>query len=190
MRAAVAVMSQYEIGSSDEAVESAAPVPVPLPALAHSSSKSIFERFDRDGNGVIDANELKELCRALGRELSATEESSALTRLDSDGDGTVSLDEFSAWWEAGGSLELLVDAPVDRWLRHLHADPPASEPALLASAGPPTKRQRINMKATLAELAAQSTPLTDDQLQLARTLCDRREGLTESVAHARQVWWQ
>ena len=63
------------------------------------SSHQVFDQFDLNKNGTIDANELGALCRRyLGRDLTPEEEAAALLRLDSDGDGTVSFEEFEVWW--------------------------------------------------------------------------------------------
>ena len=57
-------MSQYEIidDAGDEELQ-------PLRRLSARSSRSVFNQFDKDGSGFIDASELQELCRALGAEL-------------------------------------------------------------------------------------------------------------------------
>jgi EF-hand domain pair len=60
-----------------------------------------FQVFDKDGNGFLNASELKELARDLGRELDAAEVDECLKDLDKDKDNKISFAEFSKWWLSG-----------------------------------------------------------------------------------------
>jgi len=59
-----------------------------------------FDRFDKDGSGQIDLEELQNLCAELGRPLSDGEVEEAMIALDANSSGTVTLDEFRTWWRA------------------------------------------------------------------------------------------
>ncbi len=63
-----------------------------------SEIREIFNHFDKDGSGTIDARELLALLRALGMDPSADDLAMAAEALDSDHDGRIDFDEFFAWW--------------------------------------------------------------------------------------------
>ena len=60
--------------------------------------REIFDHFDRDKNGVIDASEFRALLEALGAEMEPEEIAIGLSIVDSDQNGTVEWDEFLPWW--------------------------------------------------------------------------------------------
>lgn len=65
-----------------------------------SEAFEIFKRYDRDGSGSIDRQELARLLEALDEPLSEEELEIALEVVDSNGSGRISWDEFKAWWSA------------------------------------------------------------------------------------------
>lgn len=56
--------------------------------------KEAFKIFDRDGNGYIDARELKKVVTQYGARLSLEEAEELLHEADLDGDGKLDYDEF------------------------------------------------------------------------------------------------
>lgn len=48
-----------------------------------------FNKFDKDGNGTIDAQELAQLSKDLGAELNEEQLEAALKDLDINGDGVI-----------------------------------------------------------------------------------------------------
>lgn len=57
--------------------------------------KEIFKRFDKDGNGVIDKNELKEtMIKDLGIPVSEEDVNSMMKDADKNGDGKIDSEEF------------------------------------------------------------------------------------------------
>lgn len=62
--------------------------------------KAVFERFDRDANGAIDARELAKAAMALGLDVDDDDVEKALARLDLDKNGSLSLAEFTAFVQA------------------------------------------------------------------------------------------
>jgi len=70
--------------------------------------KFMFNCYDNDGNGSIDAKELKTLLVDIGNvsndpdliNISDDEVAEALKNIDSDGNGTVEFSEFLAWISA------------------------------------------------------------------------------------------
>ena len=68
------------------------------------TSRLIFDKYDSDFSGYIDAAELGAMCREMGRALDALQVTRALAVLDKHGNGRVAYDDFLAWWAAG--LEL------------------------------------------------------------------------------------
>ena len=83
----------------------------PPPAWANSvpASRLIFDKYDTDKSGVIDKHELLAMCKEMGRVLSPFEHENAMRVLDSNQDGTVSYEEFLAWWAHGLSLDVVAD---------------------------------------------------------------------------------
>eukprot|EP01087_Luapelamoeba_hula_P013732 TRINITY_DN394_c0_g1_i1.p1 TRINITY_DN394_c0_g1~~TRINITY_DN394_c0_g1_i1.p1 ORF type:complete len:120 (-),score=31.70 TRINITY_DN394_c0_g1_i1:235-594(-) len=77
-------------------------------AIEENLYKFMFACYDSDGNGSIDATELKALLRDIG-EVSNDDElrniddpavAEALKTIDSDGNGSVEFPEFLAWLQA------------------------------------------------------------------------------------------
>jgi hypothetical protein len=60
-----------------------------------------FQVFDKDGNGFVNASELREVSKELGRELDAAEVDECLKDIDKDKDNKISFTEFSKWWLSG-----------------------------------------------------------------------------------------
>ena len=54
----------------------------------------MFQIFDRDGNGYIDAKELKQVVTRMGQALTAAEADELLREADLDGDGKLDYNEF------------------------------------------------------------------------------------------------
>jgi Ca2+-binding EF-hand superfamily protein len=61
--------------------------------------REIFDHFDTDGNGVVDAGEFARLCRTLDPEFDDAEIALGLSIVDHDGNGTIEFDEFAHWWQ-------------------------------------------------------------------------------------------
>jgi calmodulin len=55
-----------------------------------------FRAFDIDGNGRIDREELAQVMKNLGQELTAEEIDAMMKEADTDGDGTIDFEEFKA----------------------------------------------------------------------------------------------
>jgi len=60
-----------------------------------------FKKFDKDGSGEIDREELGELSAELGHTLTAEQINDALIDLDINGDGVIDLEEFKRWFFSG-----------------------------------------------------------------------------------------
>lgn len=56
--------------------------------------RTAFRQFDADGSGYIQANELEDIMRKMGRRFNKDEISSMVKSLDSSGDGKISFEEF------------------------------------------------------------------------------------------------
>jgi Ca2+-binding EF-hand superfamily protein len=70
-------------------------------AQAMKRCEELFEKYDADGGGDIDADEFGTLCYDMGLVFEDdADKKLVLTMLDTDGDGSVSLDEFKVWWMA------------------------------------------------------------------------------------------
>jgi len=62
-------------------------------------SEIMFNKFDTDKSGSIDANEFQQLCFNLGHILTDAELKLALKTLDDDNSGKIELREFTTWWK-------------------------------------------------------------------------------------------
>ena len=56
--------------------------------------REAFQVFDKDGDGFISADELKDVMMNLGEELTDEEINEMITEADIDGDGKVSYEDF------------------------------------------------------------------------------------------------
>ena len=63
--------------------------------------KNCFNKFDLDGSGFIDREELAALSLRLGHKLNEDELTAALDDLDLNHDGTIDFDEFCRWYFTG-----------------------------------------------------------------------------------------
>jgi hypothetical protein len=70
-------------------------------AKANGDVKKAFDKFDKDMSGNIDKEELGELSKELGYELSEEQLTSALGDLDLNGNGVIDFDEFCRWYFTG-----------------------------------------------------------------------------------------
>lgn len=62
--------------------------------------REVFNHYDRDKSGVIEAKEFARLCEALGVELEDDELQVGLSIVDSDNDGRITWNEFLGWWQS------------------------------------------------------------------------------------------
>jgi calmodulin len=61
-----------------------------------------FNRFDTDGNGVIDETEFAALIASLGVKFTPEQVQIAFLAIDVNGNRGVEFGEFSAWWTRHG----------------------------------------------------------------------------------------
>ena len=60
-----------------------------------------FKKFDKDGNGSIDLQELGQLSAALGQPLQQDQLEAAMKDLDLNRNGVLDAQEFSRWYFSG-----------------------------------------------------------------------------------------
>merc|ERR1712029_225057 len=56
--------------------------------------RGLFRQYDKDNDGYITDNEVREFFKSLGRELNDDEVKEQIKEADDDGDGRVSFEEF------------------------------------------------------------------------------------------------
>jgi|GEM_PF-1003269 len=80
----------------EEVVEESEPEPEPEAIEEKPSDKmqEAFNLFDRDGNGVIDIQELHLMMNTLGERMTPEEILALLNEADADGDGVINFEEF------------------------------------------------------------------------------------------------
>ncbi|KAK2652441.1 hypothetical protein Ddye_012297 [Dipteronia dyeriana] len=64
--------------------------------------RKVFNKFDKNGDGKISVDELKDILRALGTKPSAEEVKRIMQEIDKDGDGYIDLDEFTEFHSVTG----------------------------------------------------------------------------------------
>ena len=70
--------------------------------------RRVFALFDRDGNGVIDKCELRQVFSEMGRHFTDSEVQKLMSMTDQDGDETLNYEEFiqaAKLGKFGGSSE-------------------------------------------------------------------------------------
>ena len=68
--------------------------------LYHPCYREAFKVFDSDGNGFINASELRQVMLNLGEKLSEEEVEMMIKEADTNGDGLVNYDEFISMMNA------------------------------------------------------------------------------------------
>ena len=77
-------------------------------------ARMIFQRYAKHGGQNIDQQDLYDMCKEMGTELSDEELKKAIDHLDQDKDGTVSFDEFLPWYQLGMKPATLYDVGAEK----------------------------------------------------------------------------
>lgn len=64
--------------------------------MTEEEVRAQFRNLDKDGNGVVSADEIREVLTALGDRLSDEDVAEIIRDVDTDGDGQVNFEEFLA----------------------------------------------------------------------------------------------
>jgi Ca2+-binding EF-hand superfamily protein len=62
----------------------------------------MWNKFDADGGGSLDRGEIRDVLRAMGKDVSDAEFEVAMQEIDADGSGHVEFHEFQQWWNGQG----------------------------------------------------------------------------------------
>lgn len=68
-----------------------------LPRQDPNGLAQLFAHIDIDGSGTLEREEIAEMTKELGNQLTERELDLAMAEMDEDGSGGVDLDEFAAW---------------------------------------------------------------------------------------------
>ncbi len=60
--------------------------------------RAVFDRYDTDGNGVIDRNEFRALVESLDPGFTEEDVLMGLKVLDANENGVIDWEEFAGWW--------------------------------------------------------------------------------------------
>ncbi len=66
------------------------------PKMTEEDIRAQFRALDKDGNGVVSADEIREVLTSLGDRLSDEDVNEMIRDVDADGDGQVNYEEFVA----------------------------------------------------------------------------------------------
>ncbi|HEY3142735.1 MAG TPA: EF-hand domain-containing protein [Acidimicrobiales bacterium] len=66
-----------------------------------SRYESTFNLVDTYGDGLLSAEEMQSVMKALGEEVTAERADTIVKTIDTDGDGRISLEEFATFMEGG-----------------------------------------------------------------------------------------
>jgi Ca2+-binding EF-hand superfamily protein len=68
-----------------------------LPRQDPNGLAQLFANIDIDGSGTLEREEIAEMTKELGNQLTQRELDLAMAEMDEDGSGGVDLEEFAAW---------------------------------------------------------------------------------------------
>ncbi|CAD8123072.1 unnamed protein product [Paramecium sonneborni] len=66
----------------------------------------VFKKFDKDGNGYVESNELIEISKQMNEEITQDDIDRLMKVVDSNNDGKISFEEFWIWWQFGKNEKL------------------------------------------------------------------------------------
>jgi Ca2+-binding EF-hand superfamily protein len=78
--------------------------------------QQLWAGLDADSSGSLDAEEVRQVLRGMGKELPEGEFQQAMRAIDSDGSGELDFGEFLRWWQtqdAQAQKQLLLMQQVD-----------------------------------------------------------------------------
>lgn len=78
-------------------------------------ARMLFEEYDKDGGGKLDAKEVHALVHRLGKKMTNDDTKRMVAKNDKDGGGSLDVDEFTSWWirEGGKGVKIPEDIPRD-----------------------------------------------------------------------------
>lgn len=135
------------------------------------SIDKIFEKYDTNRNGEIDEGELANVLRDLGVEPTQERLAVAFQQMDSNSDGTITFEEFAAWWRR---------QDVMYSLRRSEPIQPLSRQALSASTAPSVNNSVVLDGTFTAELE-ESTRKQQSARASSSSRGQRRPSLDASV---------
>jgi calmodulin len=75
--------------------------------MADTTTRNIFNNYDKDKSGCISSDEFKNLVYDLGFYLSDNDLQDAIKKLDKNNDKKINFDEFSSWWQSDDRFKKL-----------------------------------------------------------------------------------
>ena len=132
-----------------------------LPRPEIRSAADLFAEVDKDHSREIDATEFQNLYLiARGEKLPSKQLKKALKLMDSDGSGTVSFEEFEAWWAMNGG-------DLQKYKTRSFSIKTDNSTLLLLAESRPWERSRGAWLAGIGELKGESYPGDKDPVRRA-----------------------
>lgn len=66
----------------------------------YAEARELFNHYDGNHSGTIEAAEFSRICEALGMEMDDEQLRIGLSIVDADNDGRIGWDEFLSWWKS------------------------------------------------------------------------------------------
>ena len=88
------------------------PEPRTLSYYKQEDARTLFDQTDKDNSGLLDADEVKQLCKKMGKKVGKSDLEAAMKEMDADGSGEVDFAEFEKWWKREGGKQAKAREPA------------------------------------------------------------------------------
>ena len=68
-------------------------------SIEETQLQSVWKRVDADGSGLLDADEVRQVMKDMGKEMDEAQFVATMAEIDVDGSGELDFSEFLGWWQ-------------------------------------------------------------------------------------------